>query len=110
MAHGIIAEQLTNLINSTLINCHLFRLRKKVATVTPVIKKDDKRSKKNYRSINVLNVFSKVFERYILNQMMPFFNKIQSRLHLRLIEEWRKCLDKNKVVGAQYFDGLVKSL
>ena len=26
-----------------------------------------KLSKKNYRSINVLNVFSKVFERYILN-------------------------------------------
>ena len=60
----MIAEQLTNLINSTLINCHLFPLRKKVATVTPVFKKDDKLSKKDYRSISVLNVFSKVFEHF----------------------------------------------
>ena len=38
-------------------------LRKKVATVTPVFKKDDKLSTKNYRSVSVLNVFSKVFGR-----------------------------------------------
>ena len=79
MARDIIAEPLTNLINSTLIDCHLFPFRKKVATVTPVFEKDDKLSKKNYRSISVLNVFSKVFERYILNQMIPFFDKIQSK-------------------------------
>ena len=66
IALDIITEPLTNLINSTLIDCHLFPLRKKVATVTPVFKKDDKLSKKNYRSISVSNVFSKIFERYIL--------------------------------------------
>ena len=49
--------------------------------------------------------------------MMPFFNKIQSKfisayrsryssqhVLLRLIEEWRKCLDENKVVGAILID------
>ena len=49
--------------------------------------------------------------------MMPFFNKIQSKfisayrsryssqhVCLRLIEEWRKCLDENKVVGAILMD------
>ena len=95
----------------------MFLLREKVATVTPVFKKDDKLSRKNYRPISVLNVFSKVFEHYILNQMMPFFDKIQSKfisvyrsryslqhVLLRLIEEWRKCLDKNKVVGAILMD------
>ena len=46
MARDIIAEQLTNLINSTVINCHLFLLRKKVATVTSVFKKDDKLSRR----------------------------------------------------------------
>ena len=113
IAGDIIAEPLTNLINFTLIDGHSFPLREKVATVTPIFKKHDKLSKKNYRPISVLNVFSKVFERYILNQMMPFFNKIQSKfisayrsryssqhVLLRLIEEWRKCLDENKVVGA----------
>ena len=79
MAPDIIAEPLTNLINSTLIDCHLFPLREKVATVAPVFKKDDELSKKNYRPISVLNVFSKVYERYILNQLMPIFDKIQSK-------------------------------
>ena len=77
IADDIIAEPLANLINSTLIDGHLFPLREKVATVTPIFKKDDKLLKKNYRPVSVLNVFSKVFEHYILNQMMPFFNKIQ---------------------------------
>ena len=113
----IIAEPLTNLIKSTLINFHLFPLRDKVATMTPVFKKDEKLLKRTYRLISVLSVLSKVFERYILNQIMPFFDKIQSKflsayrsryssqhILLRLIEEWRKCLDKNKVVGAILMD------
>ena len=61
IAGDIIAEPLTNLINSTLIDGHSFPLRKKVATVTPIFKKDGKLSKRNYRPISVLNVFSKVF-------------------------------------------------
>ena len=49
--------------------------------------------------------------------MMPFFDKIQSKfisayrsryssqhVLLRLIEEWRKCLDENKVDGAILMD------
>ena len=49
--------------------------------------------------------------------MMPFFDKIQSNfisayrsryssqhVVLRLIEQWRKCLDKNKVFGAILMD------
>ena len=107
MACDTITEPLTNLINSTLIDCHLFPLREKVATVTPIFKRDDKLSKNIYRPISVLNVFSKVFERYILNQMMPFFDKIQCKLifayrsryssqhvHLRLIEGWRNAQTK----------------
>ena len=39
MACDIIAEPLTNLINSALIGCRLFHLREKVATVTPIFKK-----------------------------------------------------------------------
>ena len=52
-----------------LIDCHLFPLREKVASVTSVFKQDEKLSKKNYRPISVLNVFSKVFGHYILNQI-----------------------------------------
>ena len=85
--------------------------------MTPVFKEDNKLSKMNYRPISVSNVFSKVFERYMLNQMMPFFDKIQFKfisayrsryrsqhVLLSLIEVWRKCLDENKVVRVSLMD------
>ena len=67
--------------------------------------------------ISVLNVFSNTLESYVLNQIIPFFDKIQPKfisayrsryssqhVLLRLIEERRKCLDENKVVGAILMD------
>ena len=80
-------------------------------------KKDDRLDKKNYRPISILNVFSKIFERFLLNQIFLFLNKIQSVFlsayraryscqHglLRLIKGWRQCLDENKVAGAILMD------
>ena len=32
----------------------------------------------NYRPISVLNVFSKVFERFLLNQMVPYLDNVLS--------------------------------
>ena len=52
----------------------------------------------NYRPVSVLNVFSKVLERFILDQLTSYFKS------LRMIETWRKCLDKNKIVGATLMD------
>ena len=67
--------------------------------------------------INVLNVFSKVFERFILDHLTSYFKSIlfefrsaykkqDSCQHvlLRMIETWRKCLDENKIVGATLMD------
>ena len=89
----------------------------KDASVTPVFKKEDRQIKTNYRPISVLNVFSKIFERFLLNQLLPFIDKMVSSLlsayrsryntqHvlLRLIEQWRACLDYNKVVGGILMD------
>ena len=39
----------------------------KDASVTPVFEKEDRQIKTNYRPISVLNVFSKIFERFLLN-------------------------------------------
>ena len=73
--------------------------------------------KSNYRPISVLNVFSKVFERFLLNQMVPYLDNVLStylpayrkgyscqHVLLRLIVKWRQCLDQNKVVGAILID------
>ena len=113
MAADIIADPLTNLINATMLEESIFPDAEKRASVTPVFKKDDKLLKTNYRPISVLNVFSKVFERFLLNQMLPFIENVTSSLlpanrskfstqHvlLRVIEQWRTCLDNDRLVGA----------
>ena len=71
----------------------------------------------NYRPVSVLNVFSKVLERFILDQLTSYFKSILSEFRsayrkqyicqhvlLRMIETWRKCLDENKIVGATLMD------
>lgn len=117
LAKHVISEPLSELINETLIQkCH-FPSAEKIACVTPAFKKDNRLDKSNYRPISVLNVFSKIFERYLLQQMIPFFNNILSKflsayrkryscqhVLLRLIETWRKSLDENKLVGAILMD------
>ena len=89
----------------------------KEAYITPVFKKDDRLRKENYRPISILNTFSKVFERYILEQLTSFFNVTMyqflsayrknfscQNVLLRLIEQWRQHLDSNKIVGAVLTD------
>ena len=113
IASEIISDPLTELINQTLITDLKFPCLEKIARVTPVFKKEDRMKKSKYRPISVLNVFSKVFERFLLNQIVPYLDNVPStylsayrkgyscqHVLLRLIEKWRKCLDQNKVVGA----------
>ena len=76
-----------------------------------------KHNKQNFRPISVLNTFSKVYEKYLFDQLSTYFEPILSqfvsayRKHfstqhvlLRLIERWRLGLDNNKVVGAVLVD------
>ena len=46
----------------------------KIAKVTPIYKKDDKKFIKNYRPISVLPVISKVFETVICDQLCEYFS------------------------------------
>ena len=117
MSAEVIANPLAKLINTTMLDDLIFPNIEKDASVTPVFKKEDRQIKTNYRPISVLNVFSKIFERFLLNQLLPFIDKLMSSLlsayrsryntqHvlLRLIEQWRACLDDNKVVGGILMD------
>ena len=45
----------------------------KAANVVPVHKKEDKCLVKNYRSISLLLIFAKVFERVIYNSLFNYF-------------------------------------
>ena len=88
-----------------------------MACITPAFKKEDRLDKTNYRPIGILNVFSKVFERFMLDQLTSYFRNILSEflsayrkqyscqhVLLRVIETWRKYLDENKIVGATLMD------
>ena len=61
----IISDPLSELINETLIKKSYFPTVEKVACVTPAFKKEDRFLKENYRPISVLNVFSKISERFL---------------------------------------------
>ena len=117
MSAEVIANPLTKLINTTMLEDLIFPNIEKDASVTPVFKKEDRQIKTIYRPISVSNVLSKLFERFLLNQMLPFINKMMlsflstyrsrySTWHvlLRLIEQWRACLDDNKVIGGVLMD------
>ena len=119
MSAEVIAEPLTNLINSTMLDHFIFSSVEKEASVTPAFKKEDRQIKTNYRPIIVLNVISRMFERFLLNQMLPFIDNLMSsflsaycsrysahaqHVLLWLIEQWRACLDQNKVVGGILMD------
>ena len=112
----ILSKPLTMIVNSG-IRAHIFPENEKIASVTPVYKSGDKLRKENYRPISILNVFSKVFERFLYNQLNAHFNNILSqflsayRKHfstqhvlLRIIENWKLHLDNNKIVGALLMD------
>ena len=51
----------------------------KLADVTPVFKKGDPQSVKNYRPVNVLPNVSKVFERIMLKKVLEQMNKFLSQ-------------------------------
>ena len=77
-ASDIISKPLSNLINETMIKCSHFLNTEKIACITLAFKKDDRHRKENYRIISVLNEFSKIFERFLLDQMVPYLENILS--------------------------------
>ena len=108
-------------ISKALNNCFISRTfpeNAKVATVVPIDKKTDhKYVVSNYRRVSLLNGFSKIYEIHLKNRLVSFINQHISNLNsayrknyssqhvfLRLLEEWRKYLDNNYVVGVVLMD------
>jgi len=111
-----LGQPLANLINSC-ITQNVFPTNLKMADINPVYKKKDKLNKDNYRSINLLPTISKVFEKVLNNQLTEFAYNFFS-LHLSgfrkqhgcndiltlMVEDWRKAIDNNKLVGVLAID------
>ena len=116
LAASVIDSHLTNIINNHLSN-NAFSDSAKLASVRPIYKKDDRNEIKNYRPVSILNCFSKIYEKFLNEQLLPFVNRSISELMsayrsgystnhvlIRLIENWRHALDNNLFIGAVLMD------
>ena len=67
----IFSVEIQNLFNSGLSK-GAFPKELKAGDVSSLLKKEDASAKKNYRPITVLPSVSKVYERLVQDQMLPF--------------------------------------
>ena len=119
----LISESLTLIFNRS-INTGIFPDEWKYAKVIPVHKHGKRNCTDNYRSISIIPVVAKVFERIIYNQLFLFFsenrllNNCQSgfrRLHsivtalLEASNEWVYNIDFGKVNAVMFLDLKLKS-
>ena len=87
----------------------------KLDDVTPVYKSKSEYFKDNYRPLSILSNISKIYERYLYDQIQVFFNSIVSKYQWRfqpgynaqhnalisnLIEKWKKSVDNSGIFGA----------
>ena len=71
MSANVIDSHFTNIIHKD-IDHDNYSENAKTANVRPIFKKDDRTKVKNYRPVSLLNIFSKIYERYIHESLTPF--------------------------------------
>ena len=107
---------LPNIINND-IPLNKYSKHAKTATLRPIFKKDNRTKIKNYRPVGLLDIFLKIYERFLyenltnyvdtfLSKFIPTYRKSYSSNHVLicLIENWKKSLDQKKFVGALLID------
>ena len=111
-----LATWLCELFNSCIMFSH-FPVDMKLAETSPVFKKIESLCNENYRSVNILIVTSKIFERIMADQLMSYFDSLLSthlsayrkgyscqHAILQLMEYWRKALDEGQNVDTVAMD------
>ena len=103
-ARNVVDSYLTNIMNRD-IKESKFSEDAKTALARSWYKKNDRDKIQNYRPVSILNGFSKVYERYLLNSLSNHIEKILSDfIATYRIEKWRKHLDNKKIVGKVFMD------
>lgn len=103
---GELSQVLVHLINSSLV-CGKFPDFLKISKVIPIHKKNDKKSKKNYRPISLLPSISKIYEKIVYRRLLSFLEnnkKLDSNQH-----GYRK--EKSTISAAvQFIDSIINSI
>ena len=73
MSANVIDSHLANIINND-ITKNVFSEKAKVASVRPIFKKNEREKIENYRPVSILNCFSKVCEKFLLEKLRQFIN------------------------------------
>ena len=108
---------LTKAINISIRNSK-FPEREKKTAVTPLDKGEPIRTvEKNFRPVSILNPFSKIYEKFVKEQISPFLEKTLSvfiaayrkaygaqHVLVRMLEDWKTKLDNDFTVGAILMD------
>ena len=95
----------------------VFLQNPKNANITPVLKKGDRNSETNYRSVTILPNVSKIYKRCLHKQMSKFFDKILSKYQCGFkkgfnlqrclcsyIKKWQETIDKEECFMALLTD------
>ena len=90
---NIVDKYLTSIINNDTSRSY-FSDGAKNALVRPIYKKKDRQNKENYRPVNILNRFSKLYERFINESMIP----ITQTFLLNFVSAYRKHYSTNHVL------------
>ena len=93
MSAYIIDKHLTNIINNDLLR-KSFSDSTKLASVRSIFKKGERTEIGNYRPVSILNCFSKIYERFLHNQIASFSNEFLSDF----ISAYRKGYSTNHVL------------
>jgi hypothetical protein len=101
----VIISPFTKLMNYC-IRTDIFPNCLKRSIVIPIFKKGDRNDCKNYRPISLLPVFSEIFEKLLLLQIVNFFNK--NNLFSNAQFGFRRGLSTSSAV-LSFFDNIVRS-
>ena len=116
MSANVIDSPLANVINND-ITKNVFFEKAKVTSARPIFKKNERGKIENYRSVSILNCFSKAYEKFLLEKFKPFVNSFllkymeayrenysTNHVSIRLTENWKKTLDEKFLVGTVLTD------
>ena len=108
---------MTNCINHLVEEAGIFLSSLKLGNITPTFKKDDPLDKSNYRQVSIVPLLSKLYERFIHNQLSQHseqflnsilcgFRKAHNTQHplFKLLHSWQRELDSVGFVSTILMD------